>query len=228
MRISTTHLEAFRLWRTPGNDWFTEDALQQQILGRSAPTPAMLLGTAFGEVIETPARFAVADGLGGIAGYQHYLVRQGQRVQTHFFTADTMRPALDLFDYTHGLFEVKAQRAYGAVDVVAKCDYILGAAIGENKTTDGTPDFDKYEASYQWRFMLDILEAASCTYNVFQLGVDQDAGIVSLKDVVRFTLYRYPALHADCCALLGDFIAYVTARGLDGPLRARQQAASAA
>lgn len=231
MRVSCTVLEAFRLWRDPANEWFTEEALQQQILGRFAPTPAMLLGTAFGEVIETPGRFAVDNPLapGTPAGYQHYQVRDGRRIDTHYFTADTMQPALDLFDYAHGLFEVKAVQRVGTCDIVAKCDYILGSAIGENKTTDSTPNFDKYEASYQWRWMLHVFGAASCTYNVFQLAVDADTGQVRLKDLLRFTLYRYPALEADCLALLDDFIAYVTARGLDRHLRARQsQAADAA
>jgi hypothetical protein len=41
-------------------------------------------------------------------------------------------------------------------------------------------------------------------------------------------VFTYPELHQDCCALLGRFVSYVTAKGLDGLLRERQRAAEAA
>lgn len=211
MRISTTTLESFRLFMAPEQEWMSESDLLDTIRGKFVPTPAVLLGKAFGQVLETPERF---------------IVRGGYHCNDFQFSDATMAPALALMD-RRGVYEAKAQKRYGDCDVVAKADQLIGARLVEHKTTSSTFNFEKYAESYQWRFMVDIFEPALVTYHVFELD-DHGNGVAELKQIHSFNLFPYPDLHHDCQALVRDFVAYVTAKGLDGLLRERQRAAEAA
>lgn len=207
MRISTTTLESFRLYLE--QDWMTEASLIDTIAGKFVPTPAVLLGKAFGQVLETPEVFRVA---------------RGYRCGGYSFSDETMAEPFALID-RRGVFEAKAQKRYGACDVVAVADHLLGAHLSEFKTTTGQFDFDKYAESCQWRFMADIFEPSTITYRVFILD-DHGNGVVEVKDIHSFNLYQYIGLHRECVSLLGQFIDFVVAKGLDGYLRERQQAAA--
>jgi hypothetical protein len=209
VRISTTTLESFRLFMQPDQEWMTEQSLIDTICGKFVPTPAVLLGKAFGEVLEDPDSYEVPG------GFHHH---------DYAFSDATMAPALALID-RRGVFEAKATKAYGPHDVVAKADHLLGAHLSEFKTTSSTFDFDKYADSCQWRFMTDIFEPSRITYHVFELD-DHGNSVVEVKAIHSFDLYPYAALHEDCGRLLGRFVEYVTAKGLDGYLRSRQQAAA--
>jgi hypothetical protein len=209
MRISTTTLESFRLYMQPDQDWMSEQSLIDTISGKFVPTPAVLLGQAFGRVLEAPDVYEVPGGY-QCGGYS--------------FADVDVAPALALID-RRGVFEAKAVKAYGPIDVVAMADHLLGAHLSEFKTTGSTFDFDKYADSCQWRFMTDIFEATQITYHVFLLD-DHGNGVATLKGTESFNLYPYAALHQDCCGLLARFVDYVTVKGLDGLLRERQQAAA--
>lgn len=211
MRISCTTLESFRLWSDPEQDWMSEDDLVALIRNEFVPTERVLLGKAFGEILETPSAF-IAPG-----GYRH-----GEFA----FDDAVVAPALAIFD-RRGVFEVKATKAYDDCTVVAQADQLLGAQLIENKTTLSAFNFDKYAESAQWRFMVDIFEPAFVTYNVFCLNQDYN-GYISLRGIETFNLYPYAELHEDCCDLLGQFKAYVMAKGLDGFLRERQRLAEVA
>lgn len=209
MRISTTTLESYRLFMQPDQEWMSEDELIASIRGQFVPNRKVLIGKAFGEVLETPDRYRISG------GFQH---------GPFFFSSDTMQPALDLFD-RRGVFEAKATKEYGDRTVVAKADQLLGSQLIENKTTCSTFDLDKYAQSYQWRYMAEIFEPTMITYRVFCLG-DDESNQIELKSIEAFNLFPYGQLHQDCCALLDQFCAYVTAKGLDGYLRQRQAEAA--
>lgn len=189
----------------------TEDELLASICGEFTPTPAVRLGLAFGQMLEDPGKYQVPG------GYEH---------GGYQFSEATMAPAFALID-RRGVFEAKATKAYGPIDVVAKADHLLGAHLSEFKTTSSTFNFEKYAESCQWRFMVDIFEALKVTYHVFLLD-DHGNGVVELKGTESFNLYPYAALHEDCCSLLAEFVDYVRVKGLDGLLRERQVRAEAA
>lgn len=186
----------------------SEQDLIDSIRGVWKPNPAVLLGSAFGKVLEDPDRFQVPG------GYQ---------CQGYSFDESTIAPALALID-RRGIFEAKGLKRYGSCDVVAKADHLLGAHLSEFKTTGSTFAFDKYAESCQWRFMVDIFEPLSVTYHVFLLD-DHENGVAELRGIESFNLYPYAGLHDDCCALLGRFVDFATVKGLDGLLRDRQAAA---
>jgi hypothetical protein len=206
MRISTTTLEAFRLWSV--GDWMPESDLQATIRGEFVPTHGVLLGKAFGQVLETPETYRTAGGF---------------QCDTFFFPDATMLDPLALMDRS-GAFEAKATTTYGRHTVVAKADQVVGARLIEHKTTLSTFDFDRYAASYQWRFMADIFQPVSITYHVFCLSEERD-GSIALRGIESFNLYPYAELHQDCCDLVRRFVDYVVVRGLDSLLEAREQAA---
>jgi hypothetical protein len=211
VRVSTTTLEAFRLFLEPDNEWMSEADLVASIRGEVTPSPRMQLGKAFDAVLNEPERFKVSG---------------GYRCEPYAFDDVVMAPCLAVFD-RRGLFQVKTQQRYGEIDVVAVADQIVGATVIENKTTTSSFDADKYMASYQWRFLADIFLPKRVTYHVFCLHEDAN-GYVSLRSIETLNLYPYPALHADCCGLLTRFVDYVTAKGLDAFLRERQRLAEVA
>lgn len=212
MRVSATQLELFRLYRDPDQDWLTEAEVLASLRGEPfEPNERVRLGKAFDEILEHPDRFRV------FGGYKH-----GEFA----FDDEVMNPCLDVFD-RRGVFQVKATKVYGDVTVSAVADQLIGARLVENKTTLSTFAFDKYEASYQWRFMAEVFVPAIVTYNVFCLGQDYN-GYISLRSIETFNLYPYPDLHADCVALVEEFRQYAHARGLVGTLTERQARAEAA
>lgn len=214
MRISATQLESFRLFCQPDNEWMTEEDLAATIRGEFAGNHKVNLGTAFGRVLENPDRFAVEGG---------YRCQAGP--ETFEFGADVMAPCLALIDYSSGVFEAKAVKAYGPHDVASKADYVTGAELHEFKTTLSSFDFDKYAQSCQWRFMVDAFQPVKVTYHVFCLSEGTN-GVIDLRSIETFNLYPYADLHADCERLVRQFTEYVTAKGLAGVLEQRQKDAA--
>ena len=210
MRIYTTMIESFRLFMDPEQEWMAEQDLIDTICGKFVPNHKVTLGQGFGRVLEDPDRYLVPGG--------YRITVNGEALE---FGLDVMNPALAVVD-RRGVFEAKGIGRYGAHDVVAKADHLLGAALSEFKTTLSTFDFDKYANSCQWRFMADIFQPSSITYHVFCLS-EATNGVISLRGIETFTLYPYEKMRADCEALVWDFVAYVTAKGLAPLLDERQR-----
>lgn len=211
LRISATTLESYRLWSE--QDFMPESELLDTIKGVFKQTPKMLFGQAFGRAIEKADKYRRQDSQGD---YYAVPVKAEGEWREYIFPGSVVNPCLEIFD-RRGVFEVKHTREYGGVTVVAKADQIIGNWINENKTKLSTFDFQRYQDSYQWRFMLDIFGAAGVRYNVFCLnsdGTDEDCDI-ELKSIESFNLYPYPDLHQDCCALLTRFLGYVAERNLE-------------
>lgn len=214
MRVSATTLESFRLWSDPEQEWMSEDSLIESIRGEFKPTEPVLIGKAFGKVLETPNRYRSDK----IDGYE---------CGGYYFHAKDMVEPLRLMDHDLGVFEAKGSRQYGDVTVVAMADQISGCRLVEHKTTLGTFDFDKYAMSCQWRFMADIFCPRVITYHVFRIEQHPDNSI-SVRGIESFNLFPYHGLHVDCAELVAKFADYARLRGLDGLLIERQRAAEAA
>ncbi len=217
MRISTTTLESFRLFMQPDQEWMAEDDLLATIRGEFVGNHKVWIGQAFGAVLEHPDPYRVSGGyrVEGVRGC----------AEVFAFGDDVMAPALALVDRERAVFEAKAAARYGSHDVIAKADQMVGADIIETKTTLSTFDFDKYAASYQWRFMADIFDVPKITYRVFCLFESEQDHVIELRGVESFDLYRYAGLHDDCAALVREFADYCATRGLTELLDARQVAA---
>lgn len=185
-----------------------ESELQDTIRGVWTPNDKVRLGLAFEKILMDPDAYLV------VGGYA-----------CDGFTIDRaeMDPCLDRID-RRGVFQVKAQRAYGPHDVVVKTDQMLGATVFDWKTTTSPFNVDKYLESYQWRFTFDVLPAKEFIYQVFLLN-DHGNGVVEVRGVEEVKVYPYPALSSDCADLVFDFVEYCRVRKLDGILQERQIAA---
>ena len=209
IRVSATTLESYRLFIE--QDWMEEAELIATIRGEFVPDRKVLLGQAFDEVLTDPEKYRVSGGF---------------QVGPDFFSADMMAEPLRLMD-RRGVAQVKATKDYGDVQVVAKADRLIGAALVENKTTLSSFDADKYERSFQWRLMADILEPLQITYHVFCLSDDADgAGMIGLRSIESINFFPYDALHHDCCELVANFRHYLGVRGLTGLLEQRYREAA--
>lgn len=205
MRISATQLESFRLFRQPDQEWMPESDLIATIRGQVTPNPAMELGSAFGLILESPDTYRIAGGY-ACKGY--------------LFDHRTMVEPLALVD-RRGVFEAKAVKQYGRHEVSSKADHLLGADLGEFKTTTSSFNADKYLDSCQWRFMVDAFEPRRVTYHVFLLN-DHGNGVVEVRGIETLRVYPYPQCHADCADLVREFADYATGKGLADILERRQ------
>lgn len=214
MRISATQIESFRLFMQPEQAWMSEDELLATIRGEFAGNHKVNIGTAFGRVLEDPERYRVVGG---------YHVEVGDEIIG--LGNDVMAEPLALLPYGSGVFEAKAVKQYGRNEVASKADFLIGSELHEFKTTLSTFDFDKYAASCQWRFMVDAMQPSKVTYHVFCLS-EAPNGVISLRGIETFSLYPYPALHAECVWLVQRFAEYVTSKGLADVLERRQRDAA--
>jgi len=196
MRISVTTLDSYHKYLT--EDWLSESDLVATIRKESPPSAAMLIGRAFDSILCDPTRYRVPG---------------GYTCEGYSFDDDAMALAFATVD-PRVVWQVKSTKAWGPDTVVAKADGVLGNRLIENKTTLHGFDFAHYERSYQWRYYLDIFEAAQIDYHVFLLN-DHQNGIVEVRDVESFTLYPYPALHADCTQLLDQFRDFIHTKHLE-------------
>jgi hypothetical protein len=218
VRISTTTLESFRLFCQPDNEWMPESELIDTILGKFVPNRKVVVGQAFGAVLENPDRYRVDHG--------YRVSVRGVSADVIELSDDVMGPALALIDRPNTVFEAKALKRYGAHDVVARADQMVGARLIETKTRFASFDFDKYADGCQWRFMADIFEPVSITYHVFCMDEGEANGVVTLKDVHSFNLFPYAGLHDDCAELVAAFAEFCEARGLTAALDQRQREAA--
>lgn len=223
MRISATTLESFRLFMDPEQEWMTEDAMHATIRGDFTPNRKVLIGQAFGAVLEHPERYRVPGGFRVVTRDPSKLDGIGDAIE---FGDEVMAEPLALIDREFTVFEAKAIARYGPHDVVSKADQLYGCQLIETKATLGSFDFGKYADSCQWRFMVEAFQPALVTYRIFCLSESEANGVISLKSIESFNLYPYRGLHDDCAALVARFVEYVRAKGLDGLLEQRQQEAA--
>jgi len=223
MRASATTIESFRLWRDPEQAWMSEADLLATIRGEFTPNRGILIGQAFGKILENPDKYRVS---GGYRTKHWPLVEDGEKKWLAFHFSDATMAGPLAIAVRHGVYEAKAQKQYGDVLIVSKADMLVGADLHEFKTTLNSFDAEKYAVSSQWRFMASAFQPRRITYHVFLLreGKGSEAGVVvgELRDIETMPLYPYAELDRDCADLARDFAAYVTQRGLDGMLRERQ------
>lgn len=224
MRISTTQLESFRLFIQPDNEWMTEASLIETLKGIFTPNDAILLGLAWGSVLESPNQYAVDGGF--------RIVPRNGAVPVFFRQEDVERACAAGVDHRIGVFEAKAVKRYGSVDVVSKADQITGARLWEFKATTGTFDPEKYLASCQWRYMVDAFEPSLVTYLIFEWAMKSrnDQWVTNARgewapelwDVHAMNCYPYPGLSSDCAALVRELQAFIQSRDLAWLFERRQ------
>jgi hypothetical protein len=215
LRISVTTLDSYRRYVQEQDEEMSENMLGEliaSIKGDFTPTSQMLRGQAFHAVLERP--------------HQCY-IEQGDTFYANgfYFAGDGIREALNVIDHA-GIFELKTTNRYdtalGAVTVVGKADILLGNTVFENKTRwlqtngnvfkgisayDENEMYERYQASLQWRFYLELFGADYVQYNVFYLS--EHLNRIPLHATQQFTFERTAETPYECYDWVQEFVAFV-------------------
>lgn len=165
--------------------------LVADITGWSEGSTAMKAGTAFHKALEVSATGIDVD----------VLTQDGFTFHFPESMAVELTP----------IREVRASKTY-VVDgrpivISGQLDQIEGKRIDDHKTT-GRFDPERYLEGAQWKLYLDIFGADRFRWNVFEIS-EMDPGVYEVKAAHRLEQCRYPALGADCQALVERFARFV-------------------
>lgn len=184
---SVTDLDAFRYYLTD------EDAELERLLAQlrkqEPPSEPMLAGTALHKALEFSAdgEFAALEA----DGYR-FTFDDGLAVQLTPFR------------------ELKASKRYQVgrteIAVTGKVDGLYGRRVDDHKATMRF-DPERFMAGYQWRFYLDIFDAAHFRWNVFEMSL-REPGWYHVFATHRLEQYRYQGMRDDCERLLSRFVEF--------------------
>jgi len=163
------------------------------ITGWSEPSGAMLAGTAFHKALElSPTGLDVAS----IGAEGHTFLFEGEGFEIGLTAVR----------------ELRASKTYVVdgrpITISGQVDAIEGKRIEDHKTT-GRFDPERYLSGYQWRLYLDIFGADHFRWNVFEIAPTNEELLFRVMDQHRLEQFRYPALAADCQALVERFARFV-------------------
>jgi len=194
MKYRVSNVEAFRQWEADEEAELAD--LIDKISGEFVPSAAMLAGTAFHKVLENAT-----------SGLE---LNEAEELGHRFIFSS------DVEIEVTPIRELRASKTYivdgEPIVISGQVDAIEGLRIEDHKTT-ARFDPDRFLAGYQWRLYLDIFGASLFRWNVFELReLDDESDTVPTYAVTaahRLEQYRYPALEADCLALVTRFARFV-------------------
>ena len=176
--------------------------LIEKITGAFVPSPAMLAGTAFHKLLE--------DAPNGLE------VNEAESMGHRFIFP------VDLHIEVTPIRELRASKTFMVdgepITITGQVDAIDGLRIEDHKTTSYFNP-DRYLQGFQWRLYLSIFGASLFRWNVFEVsqiesagnseGFDAPAPEYEVRSQHRLEQYRYPAMEADCLALVSRFARFV-------------------
>lgn len=181
MLARVSNLEAFRRWRET-EDSTTADLVQW--ITASEPTEPMRVGTAFHKALEAcqPGSFERMEA----DGYTFLLP-----------DAELALPAIR---------ELRGFKDYHGLTVTGCVDCLDGTVVIDHKTT-ARIDPERYLAGYQWRYYLDIFEAHTFRWNLFQVR-EVEPRVYQVSPPEYLEAHRYPGMEMDCLTLALHYHAF--------------------
>lgn len=184
-----SEVESFRYWKA--DEEADLDDMRARLLGEFPASAAMAAGTAFHKALEHAH-----------AGDVEVLEADGYQFG---FDVDT---ALVL----PTVREIRASKTWMVdgkpMTISGQLDGITGKRIEDHKTT-ARYDPERYLTGYQWRLYLSIFQADQFRWNIFEIKEDGHPLDWLVTSHHQLDQYRYPALEADCTALVADFARFV-------------------
>ena len=181
-----SEVESFRQWRD--DEEADLELLLNRMRGLGGESEAMRAGTAFHAALE--------------------MAPTGIEVETLEANGHVFTFAGDFEIGLPKIREVRASKVYMVdgepISISGQLDAIEGKRVEDHKTT-GRFDPDRYLTGYQWRLYLDIFGADTFRWNVFEIKQDsEDPMHWEVTATHRLEQCRYPAMTADCQALVAD------------------------
>lgn len=190
----------------------TEASLLEGIKGIFVGNPKTEFGSAYHSVLEgkfKPAR----NGSVWARGFT--------------FSQDQAAPALRYRrEHADIISEVQISKEYYTkffpIQVSGRVDSIEGLHVRDSKTKYRSIDWHDYVDSCQWKFYLDMLNAESFYYDVFEIKGFPDHATMDMKmypgvrvlEPESFNCVRYQGMTSEIITLLNDFLEYVADRNL--------------
>jgi hypothetical protein len=178
MRLSTTTVESYRLFRT--FDWMEEDSMIRTALGLTEWTPRMAVGSGFEAAVNGEGSHS--DGVIKI---------DSDHGAFYFEEKDAERIASRLPE--HRLPQVKAQATVCGHDLVGVADYICGAEIRDLKCTQKTINSELYVRSLQWQSYLRLFGGKRFWFDVCHMEEGKD-GVWRVRDFEQIVCSPYPGM----------------------------------
>jgi hypothetical protein len=190
MRWRVSNVEAFRKWEA--DEEAELEPFVDELLHGFEPSPAMLAGTAFHKALEdAPTGLTVST----LEALGHTFTFRGD--------FEVRLPVIR---------ELRASKTYMVdgqpIVISGQVDALEGLRIEDHKTTSRF-DPDRFMSGYQWRLYLDIFGASQFRWNVFELSELDAPGFYEVRDQHTLEQFRYPAMTADCQALVTRFARFV-------------------
>ena len=92
----------------------------------------------------------------------------------------------------------------GETYLLGRVDAIDGIAVHDNKFTKQI-DFEKYMESMQWKVYLYLTGRDMFVYNLFQVMVNDNQNIITIKDYQKLTLYAYDGMRQEVEEVIADY-----------------------
>lgn len=195
MRLSVTHLDAYRLYLDPEVEWMDEATLVAQIRGTAPMSPKAALGIAFHKALEC-GHCLVDD----ISFDPALLKRVRDRDMGH--------PVVS---------EVKLEKDLTIdgkdVTLVGKVDSMRGLVGREIKTTQSSIDVERYYEAIQWRAYLYLGGLDRMDYSIFQLR--EDNGVWHCTNEANVSFWPYSNLERDVIEAVRGFLSWADGRDLE-------------
>ncbi len=215
-RISVTTLEKFRRMMDGTSSFDTEESLVASLKGEFTGNDKTMFGSAYHEMVE--GKFENGGDMFKVGDF--------------IFSTEQAAPAINYRDaHRHMQHELPIRKVYetvlGSIQVTGRIDGVEGGDIRDVKTKFRAPADADYTDSYQWRFYLDMLEADTFYFDLFeikgfiQLPAQSPYYMPELLIIPHEPLkcIRYEAMEADCLQLLTDFLAYLDFRNFNHLLK---------
>lgn len=213
-RISVTTLESFRRFIAEASTYDTEESFLATLKGTFTGNAKTRFGQAYHKIIE-----------GESSPYGDLFVAGGL-----LFHKAQILPALQYREaHPHITHEMNVYKTYDTlhfpIQVSGRVDVIEGIAVRDIKTKFRKPIWQEYIDSIQWKLYLDILEANTFYYDVFEVkGFDDNEEPTMYSDVrimphETLECVSYAAMQKDITDLLNAFLDFVKDRKLFGYLK---------
>ena len=243
-RVAVTHLEKFRRFLAGTSSFDTEQDVIDALAGVFIGTDKTHIGNAFHEILEAPEKYGKIEW-----GEEEYVmvpiptVRDavGKAVSLIGLPLESLRPVYQYIRAHSRMFhEIPVGKMYHTragvgLYVSGRCDGMEGAKVRDTKFKfRAVSDDEDYTDSAQWRLYLDMTQARSFAYDIFQvvgyeswpaavnISPNPDKSLreaillpgLSLNPYPTIECHSYEAMSSDIDTLLYDFVDWVKFRGL--------------
>lgn len=200
MRLSASHLDAFRLYQQA--DFLSLEELGKRLRYEddSEPSEAMLQGRAFDAIVDmlVMRNMDHAQRLHEVYVHDNYTF---DGVSVEQFVAP-IPPG--------GVTQVKAVVDIDGIKVVGKVDYLVGRCVEEYKLTQKAIQMDRYHESWQWRVYMEAFGVDVVQYRIGQAMKDRRTGVIGLRDIAAPVMYRYPQLRNELRRFVNELAEFAT------------------